>query len=349
MKFLKFVCLGLLSAVIAGCGGKDAAKTSGAEPKVADNARFVALCRNIDCAALDPMCKLFKEKMEEAMRKDGDAFSKYEEFIEKTGLKGNEYKWVLLSFGDIDFEAVQRNPAQLSFSAVACVKHDSKKLLDEIVESAKEEDEAQLKEIEIEGVRALSVEAEVGINDMRFYCTSLNDELIVLTTTKTDFRNQIALYRDGKPGSEKFRSLLGKRDNLVGFAVSDLGAFCEEFEEKSGEVIPCDTPFGSVDVKKFKDFEIGVKANGNRLDVYAELSTASEKSAEEIDSILKQALKMTLKQLANVRGQSEEGDAALEILESADIKLLGPKATVSFRIPEKVMKMALDKVEQSMR
>ena len=346
MKIIKYVCLGLLCAMIAGCGEKE--KPSGAEPKVADNARFVALYRNNNSEALEPMCKLFKEKMEESMRKDGDALSKYEEFIEKTGLKGSEFKWVLLSVGDIDFEAVQRNPAQLSFSAVACVKHDSKKLLDEIVESAKEEDEAQLKEIEIEGVRALSVEAEGGINSMRFYCTSLNDELIVLTTTKTDFRNQIALYRDGKPGSEKFRSLLGKRDNLVGFAVSDLGAFCEEFEEKSGEEIPCDTSFGSVDVKKFKDFEIGVKANGNRLDVYAELSTASRESAEEIDRFLKQAVE-TLKQLANVSDKSEESDAVLEILESADIKLLGSKATVSFRISEKVMKMALEKVEQSMQ
>lgn len=348
MKFLKYVCLALLSAMISGCGDTDdgPSKSSNAEPKVADNARFVMLYRNNDCAALEAMSQPFKECIEKSMRKNGDTFSEYEEFLKTAGLKDNEVKWGLISIGDLDFEALKRNPSQVPLSAVVCVKHDSKKLLDELVKSAQKDGNDSVDEDEIEGERVLLIDVGGGFNGMRFYYASLNDELIVVTTTKTEFRNQVALYRDGKKGSGRFRGFLDNRENVIGFAASDLGALCEEIENKTGEEIDSETPFGFIDVKKFKDLEVGVKVKGSSLEVGAELSMASAKSAEEFDSILKQALKMMLNQMGALRGQSEESDAVLEILESADIKLLGSKATATFRIPEKMIKLALEKYKR---
>lgn len=363
---LKYASMVGIAASLIGCGDDCCKDKTGfndavlenrpvkrGSPKVVSDAQIVALYRDNKSPVLESILTLVKEQIKKEMAKLDDV-KECERFLEKSGLKDSEIKWILLSMGEVDFSTIKENPDISSLAVVLAVEHNSSKILDLILEEAKSDDSSKYESIEVSKAKVIKiVSTEKDSANEAFFVTSVNNSFLILSFSEEMIKRQIALYRDNAPGDRRFNGIIEDDEIVVGISIGNFGKILDQVlkEDPDGSA-EAEAFLSQINYKDIKVLDFGLKSNmSGEVSAAIGLETGTADDAVKLVSVIT-TVKMVFNAMLTqqVQDQSDpDAKTALEVLNSVQIKSEGSRANLTIPVPDKAVKLLIKEFEKGLK
>ncbi len=271
-------------------------------------------------AYLDQFCSLMQLRDEETAevkakvakyKKDlfADAPSQLRDFLDETGLCDTQLRWAVFSLENLKMS--DYGPQLYGLSVAIAGNVNLEKLI-QTVQKKSTREEVVFTEMSLEGEKAWRIEPHVVPNvfvlgmtakmwkeiGLDLHVTSLDDQLILLASSRGALAKQIRLYRQGMAKSDALGGFSAKEGELLRLKVVDVG---ERIRENVSQrtlqgTVPMIADVDQV-IMRLGDLEgdVTVSSDGT-VSTAASLKAASEEDADKIRTLAKVGLMATRSQ-----------------------------------------------------
>ena len=153
-------------------------------------------------------------------------------FLEKSGLRNAEYRWVVLSLADFKMVAGKPSLGGLSLALAGTID------LDKFISACRQEDDCDVifekTQVEDETAWHIVPEKAKDVREMKElhidpYVTSLDGRLVLVATSRETLARQIRLYRSGSGKGDALDGFSASNGELVHLHLSDIGGILRKY------------------------------------------------------------------------------------------------------------------------